>query len=298
MDVLTDPVYPASGKRSSVQRRTPSGKSMDVLPTEEPEKVIIVARRRDALGEVVSKLRDRALEVLGPYTPDDLERVDMRADCAIVDLSEGLGTLSHTLAYLQRSLAPLVLVITALEDSATRINALRLGVSDHVVAPFEVAELLARVDVLLARRRRLQRDRIEIGDITIRLDERRVIRGGSEVALTPREFDVLLVLMNARGRAVPKEELLREVWNDEHRNVNAVEAHVSALRRKLEGSGPQLIHTVHRAGYAFRAARPSTPATREALLAERARLLRERDEAVARRDEIVAELRRNRREGI
>jgi two-component system, OmpR family, response regulator len=258
-----------------------------------PESVIIVGRRPDALPQVVAQLQARGLRVVGPYGEDDLARIDGLADCAILDLSGGDGTLRRALGALSRSLAPMVLVITALEDTRTRIEALRLGVADHVVAPFDVTEIIARVEVLLARRRRLRRDRIEIGDVAVQLTDRRVTRNGADVLLTPREFDVLVVLMNAHGRAVSKPELLRHVWHDEERNVNAVEAHVSALRRKLEQSGTQVIHTVHRSGYAFRAVRTSSPLTREALILERKRLLRERDEAVARRNEILTHLRKN-----
>jgi two-component system OmpR family response regulator/two-component system response regulator QseB len=213
-------------------------------------------------------------------------------DCAVIDLSEHDGELRRMFARMSRGLAPSVLIITALADSATRIEAAHMGIIDGVVAPYDPAEVIARVEIMLARRRRAKREVVHAGDMLIRPADRRVERNGEEVALTPREFDVLLALVSARGRAVSKQELLRDVWHDERRNENAVEAHVSGLRRKVEANGPQVIHTVHRAGYAFRPSAVSGVATRDALLAERARLLRERDEAFARRDELLAELRK------
>ena len=87
-----------------------------------------------------------------------------------------------------------------------------------------------------------------------------------------------------------KEQLLRDVWREQGHSVNLVEAHMSALRRKLELAGPPIIRTVHRRGYAFQPIRTAAPLSREALLVERARLLQERDEAIRRRDELIARL--------
>jgi two-component system, OmpR family, response regulator len=261
-------------------------------PNGDAETIMLVTGERHDLGVLAAKLGERRLRVVGPQLLEDLETADGPADCAIIDLSSGNPALREALPRLSRALAPAVLVITTLEDSATRIAAVRLGVSEHVVAPFDVAEVVARVDVLLARRRRTRGARLDMGDVSVRLDERRVLRAGVDVPLTPRELEILIALMRARGRAVSKNELLQLVWKDDQRNVNAVEAHVSGLRRKLERHGSALIHTVHRAGYAFRPARPAAPTSREALLAERTRLLHERDEAFQRRDELLQELRR------
>jgi DNA-binding response OmpR family regulator len=150
-----------------------------------------------------------------------------------------------------------------------------------------------RVEVLLARAAARRRPGLQNAGIEIDLDGRRALYHGQDIPLTPREFEILVVLMAADGRAVPKVQLLKEVWDDTDRSVNVVEAHVSALRRKLEAYGPQLVHTVHRQGYAFRPPRGVAPSTRDALVAERARLLRERDEAVRRRDELLAAIHRS-----
>jgi DNA-binding winged helix-turn-helix (wHTH) protein len=133
---------------------------------------------------------------------------------------------------------------------------------------------------------------LTVGDTSVFLSDRRVVRGGNEINLTRREFEVLVILMTAGGRTVSKEQILREVWDANGRNVNLVEAHVSALRRKIEDAGPPVIRTVHGQGYAFVANQPRAPLTREALLVERTRLLRERDEALHRRDELLQKLRR------
>ena len=254
--------------------------------------VLVVAHRRDGLGDVVRRLRERGWRIVGPVGERDLPAISGSPACALVDLSEGDGELRPALARVCKMLAPYVVVVTALADSATRIEALRLGASDHCVAPYDPEEVVVRVETLVARRRRVLRRGLEIGDLMLRPDQRRVFRHGQEVVLTPLEFDILVALVGANGNAVAKGELLKTVWGDDSRNVNAVEAHVSALRRKLDALGPPVIHTVHRRGYAFRPSNAGpVPGSREALLAERTRLLRERDEAVRRRDQFVEEVR-------
>ena len=233
--------------------------------------VIVVSARPDLSESYVGELRARQVVVFGPYTAEDLPAIEAPIDCAVIDLSEPDTRLRGMLARLSRGLAPAVLVITAHPDAATRIEAARLGVFDGVVAPYDPAEVVARVEILLANRRRAKRDVVLHGDIVIHRSDRRVERDGVEVFLTPREFDVLLALVNADGRAISKQDLLRAVWNDEGRSANAVEAHVSALRRKLEALGPQVIHTVHRSGYAFRPARGRGTAARGTLVSDRAR---------------------------
>jgi DNA-binding response OmpR family regulator len=254
--------------------------------------VMVVARRPDGLQDVVRRLRDRGWRIVGPFGERDLPTITGSVSCALVDLSEGESELRRALPRVCKMLAPHVVVITALSDSATRIEALRLGVSDHCVAPYDPEEVVARVETLLARRRRALRRGVKVGDLVLRADQRRVFRQGEEVVLTPLEFDILIALVGANGNAVAKSELLKSVWGDDSRNVNAVEAHVSALRRKLDALGPPVIHTVHRRGYAFRPPNAGpVPGSREAFLTERARLLRERDEAVRRRDQLLQELR-------
>jgi two-component system OmpR family response regulator len=139
-----------------------------------------------------------------------------------------------------------------------RIRALELGAADHIVAPVSVRESVLRVDHLLAHRRKNRSGRIEVGDLTIDAAQRTAVRNSELVRFTPRELALLLMLVQRRGEAVTKRELLSTVWHGQARSENVVEANVSALRRKLHALGPPLIHTVHRRGYVFRPASPSS----------------------------------------
>jgi DNA-binding winged helix-turn-helix (wHTH) protein len=153
------------------------------------------------------------------------------------------------------------------------------------VAPVDVRELEARI---LALVRRLSRLAVHIvGDLAVDRRARRVVRRGQTITLTPNELAVLERLLVMAGRVVSKRELM-DAMGTAARSTNAVEVHVSSLRRKLARAGPPLIHTVHAEGYVIRPL-PSFDLTQRAeLLEARERLLRQREEAMAERDRILA----------
>jgi len=253
--------------------------------------VLVVSDR--ALDVLLGELAGCEVRVSGPL-PTRATEPELRGaafDCAIVDLT-ARGTPCDALEWICTRTAVPVLVVTRLEDVASRLDTLRLGCADHVVAPYDVVEVIARVENLLARRRRARRRVLDMGNVTIDEPRREVVYAGQRVGLTGREMTVLATLMRQTDRVVSKVELLELLWPGEQRRVNAIEAHVSALRRKLDRIGAPIIHTVHGVGYVVR---PLTPRSREEMLLERDRLLRERDEALARRDALLDELHRIRK---
>lgn len=153
-----------------------------------------------------------------------------------------------------------VLILTAKGDEAEKVQGFRTGADDYVTKPFGVLELLARVEAILRRAGPAGRDggRLErFGDIEIDTAARRVCRGGQDVALTPKEFDLLLALVRRRGAVASRSELLTEVWG--YRTPvqsRTVDTHIAELRRKLEdnSSSPRWILTVPKAGYRLRSA--------------------------------------------
>jgi DNA-binding winged helix-turn-helix (wHTH) protein len=109
------------------------------------------------------------------------------------------------------------------------------------------------------------------------------------VSLTPSELAVLDRLLATPGQVVAKDELLAAIGGSA-RTANAVEVHVSSLRRKLEYAGPPVVHTVHGQGYVLRPVPTFDAANRADLLEMRERLVRQREQAMARRDQIVADM--------
>ncbi|HEX3868202.1 MAG TPA: response regulator transcription factor [Gemmatimonadaceae bacterium] len=150
-----------------------------------------------------------------------------------------------------------VLILTARGEEADKVLGFRLGADDYVTKPCGVLELLARVGALLRRSRladqRANADGLErFGAVEINPASRTVTRDGTPVALSPKEFDLLLALVRRRGAVASRVELLREVWD--HRvevMTRTVDIHIAELRRKLEDdpSQPRHILTVWKAGY-------------------------------------------------
>ncbi|MFF0635335.1 response regulator transcription factor [Nocardia sp. NPDC004151] len=145
-----------------------------------------------------------------------------------------------------------VVMLTARDGVEDRVRGLRAGSDDYLVKPFDLTELVARVDALLRRMGKLQR-RTVIGDLEVTVDTGTARRGGQELTLTATEFKLLAYLAAQRDRVVTKTQILTAVWGYEDYDPNLVEVHVSALRRKLEEHGERVVHTVRGLGYTLRA---------------------------------------------
>lgn len=140
-----------------------------------------------------------------------------------------------------------VVFLTARHAVEERVRGLRLGAEDYIMKPFEFSELLARLEVVL---RRVQRETIRVGDLVLDLQRRFAVRDGLRIEMSPREFDLLLVMARAQGKALSREELLREVWGiDFDPGSNVVAVQISRLRRRIEHGGRIMIHTVPGGGY-------------------------------------------------
>ena len=140
-----------------------------------------------------------------------------------------------------------VIFITAKAAVQDRVRGLRAGAEDYIVKPFEIAELLARVDVVLRRYRKA--DAIwHIAEVEIDTNAMRVCRNGQEIHLTPREYKILLLFAQNPGRALYRETIYERVWGEEFPyGSKTVDLHVQRLRKKL-GWENQL-HSVNKVGY-------------------------------------------------
>ncbi len=140
-----------------------------------------------------------------------------------------------------------VIFLTALQDVGSKVRGLRSGAEDYIVKPFEAVELLARIEVVLRRRGAGQRV-FTYGDITLDTDRHIAKRGDEEVALTPKEFDVLLFFLQNQDIAITRERLLSAVWGyDFAGESRTVDIHVQQVRRKM-GLVGRLV-TIPKLGY-------------------------------------------------
>jgi two-component system OmpR family response regulator len=174
-------------------------------------------------------------------------------DIALLDLHLGDGVNGITVARRIRATRELpFLFITGATTMEDVLSGFEVGGDDYVIKPFAMAELLVRMKAVLRRWGRVGRSVLTVGDLAVDLEAHRAVRNGEVVELTHREFSLLATLARHPGVVLSKVQLLTQVWGFEHYDLNLVEVHVSALRRKLEEQGPRLIHTVRGVGYVLR----------------------------------------------
>jgi two-component system response regulator RegX3 len=153
-----------------------------------------------------------------------------------------------------------VVMLTARGDEMDRVLGLELGADDYVTKPFSAAELAARLRAVLRRTQAAPPEAdgvLEVGDVRMNLETHAVTRGGDEVALTVKEFEMLRVLLERAGKVVRRDELVSAVWDPGwFGSTKTVDVHLSALRRKLgdDPSAPRYIHTVRGVGFRFASA--------------------------------------------
>jgi len=179
-----------------------------------------------------------------------------RPDLVILDLGlpdgDGVGFLRDLRAW---SHVP-VIVLSARSDEADKIAALDAGADDYLTKPFGVGELMARVRVAMRRGQRAAdtgSTTFAFGDVTVDLAERRVLRAGAAVHLTPIEYRLLGVLIANVGRVLTHRHLLREVWGPAHsERTHYLRIYMGHLRQKLEADAAQPRHIVTETGVGYR----------------------------------------------
>jgi DNA-binding response OmpR family regulator len=156
-----------------------------------------------------------------------------------------------------RSRVPIIMV-TARGEEVDRVVGLEIGADDYVVKPFGLRELIARINAVMrrvgdARDPAGPADDLAAGPLTMSLRTRRVTQGEDDLHLTPREFDILAMLMQDPGAVVSRDDILRRLWGTTWAvQTKAIDVHVSSLRRKL--GDPAWVETVR--GVGFRLAVP------------------------------------------
>jgi DNA-binding response OmpR family regulator len=211
---------------------------------------ILIAEDDDSVGEAL-------VDVLGAHghQPSRVSRgADLllrhsSADVVLLDLGLPDGDGLDVLRKLRQVSEVPLLVVTARGDERSVVRGLRLGADDYLVKPVRLGELLARIDVVVTRRARssLPAGVVEVGDVVIDLTARRV-RVGEQIALTPKEFDLLGALARRAGAAVSREVILDELWGDAFlASSRALDVHLAQLRVKL--GNPGLITTIRGFGY-------------------------------------------------
>jgi DNA-binding response OmpR family regulator len=147
-----------------------------------------------------------------------------------------------------------VIMLTAKDQESDIVLGLNLGADDYVTKPFSVRELMARVNAFLRRRQAAEAAVVAFGDCELRHASRQLVRQGTEVALTPKEYGLLEFLVKRAGRAVSRDEILTNVWGyDVNVTGRSVDRCVTTLRAKIEPdpTHPTFLKTVRDVGYRF-----------------------------------------------
>ncbi|ACT01830.1 response regulator transcription factor [Paenibacillus sp. JDR-2] len=171
---------------------------------------------------------------------------DFSPDLALLDISlpdmEGYELLER----FKRMEVP-VIFLTARNALVDKVKGLKMGADDYIVKPFEAMELLARIEAVLRRYGR-KSDRLNFGGLEIHLEERIVKKEGVIIELTMKEYELLLLLINNRNKALSREKILELVWDYEYSGeTRTVDIHIQKIRKKL--GWEDLIKTVYKFGY-------------------------------------------------
>ncbi len=148
-----------------------------------------------------------------------------------------------------------IIFLTARDETSDKVRGLTTGGDDYLVKPFSLEELVARVEAVLRRSGLTQTSAVlRCGDLELDDDAHRVMRAGQEILLSPTEFNLLRFLLASQGRVLSRAQILDHVWQyDFGGDGRIVETYIAYLRKKLDGGGPKLIHTVRGVGYTLRA---------------------------------------------
>jgi len=154
----------------------------------------------------------------------------------------------------KEGLAGPLILLPAQGQESDIVLGLNLGADDYVTKPFSIKELLARAQAFLRRRREAVPRVHRFGACELDLDSRRLTRDGVEVALTPKEFDLLAYMVSRVGRALSRDDILRSVWGyDVFVTTRSVDRCINTLRNKIEPDPqrPAFIRTIREIGYRF-----------------------------------------------
>ena len=180
-------------------------------------------------------------------------------DALVLDIMmpklDGIGVLQRLRA--EGNPVP-VLLLTAKDSIEDRVTGLDAGADDYLIKPFAFDELLARLRVLLRKPVMQKQQVLTVGDLSLWPDSRRVVRGGREISLSAKEYNLLHYMMRNAGIVLSRDKLEQHVWDyDFSGGSNVIDVYIRYLRRKIDdGQASKLIHTVRGQGYVLREETP------------------------------------------
>ena len=220
--------------------------------------ILVVEDDRETRALIAKYLRTNACNVATANDGREMARgmTDHRVDLLILDVMlPGEDGLSLCRKIRSESQIPIIM-LTARGQEVDKVVGLELGADDYVTKPFSIRELLARVKAVLRRTQTLPKemDRYTFGDVEVNLRSYQVFRGGNQVELSGKEFELLKHFLCHSGQTLSRDRLLDEVWGYEnYPTTRTVDTHIVRIRQKLEPvpDEPRYFLTVHGIGYKF-----------------------------------------------
>lgn len=144
-----------------------------------------------------------------------------------------------------------VIMLSAKDSVMDKVAGLQIGADDYIAKPFAIEELIARIQVIFRRMEKVKSNIIKFKDLSIQLESRTVMKNEEKINLTNKEYELLILLLNNKGKVVTRDNILNEVWGyDYYAGTNVVDVYVSYLRNKLDEKNKEAyIETVRAVGY-------------------------------------------------
>jgi DNA-binding response OmpR family regulator len=227
----------------------------------QPAERILIVEDDTTIGDaLLSALSKQGYEAMLARTGDDAFFLinKRRPDAVVLDLTlpgrSGLEILGQIRA---EEMDVRVLILTSQISVDDRVAGLNAGADDYLGKPFSLPELMARLAALLRRNKRAAHGSLlRLADLKLNLETRVAHRSGVQLELTPREYDILLYLLEHREHAVSREMLVKDVWRETSRFTpidNVIDVQMKRLRRKLDDPFPvKLLHTLRGIGFILR----------------------------------------------
>ncbi len=229
-------------------------------------RVLIIEDDREISDLISIHLKDMDLEVSQSYDGKDglLKAVNEKFDLIILDIRlPYLDGLELCKKLRMEKIQSLVLILTSKSEEIDKVLGLEIGADDYLTKPFSIRELVARVKALLRRREmfltsqetEVEDKELNIGDLMINEGMRKVRIRGEYIELSPKEFDLLVLLSSNPGKTYTRMQLLNKIWGYEFEGFeHTVNSHINRLRSKVEQNmhEPEYILTTWGVGYKFR----------------------------------------------
>ena len=224
-------------------------------------RILVIEDDPETARQLVEFLGTRGYHADLALNGDEGLRLGLSEEYAVMTIDrmlpgiDGLGVIRHLR---EAGIGTPALILSALGELDDRVRGLRSGGDDYLVKPFAFAELLARIEALARRSTAVVKETmLRVGDLELDLVLRKVNRGGKEIELLPREFQVLEYLVRNEGQVVPRAMLLQHVWDlNFDPTTNVIDVYVGRVRRKVDSQRSYpLIHTIRGVGFCVRAPR-------------------------------------------